>query len=273
MSEDHRLDSPPGASRSRRANVVKARTNLVEESSIDFLRVAQDTLHLHPSNNNKHPTTFIPSNSINQGLFGEPASQVQPAPPGEEEGPNLQLVDAELQGASDGTESMRPLRGHATSMASATNKAPAGLTAVDDFETTYLQHLKIVDVVLEKIVDVYPYARWRWVCCPAASKIIITQAECDKSICSLLQKLAEVYRFMTQDDSLVKIESMRGIVGKIIQQTLECARFIRDYSETKSFRVGKNIISETDDIIKQNSDTLDIVVFKLGLASQNPILL
>jgi hypothetical protein len=91
-------------------------------------------------------------------------------------------------------------------------------------------------------------------------------------------KLAEVYRFMTQGDSLGKIESMRDIVGKIAQQTLECARFIREYSETKSFcessgyrishlhlilpmiigtRVGKNIVAETDDIITRYNNTLD----------------
>jgi len=96
--------------------------------------------------------------------------------------------------------------------------------------------------------------RWRWVCCLLhpkyvpfllgsslllrshdSMKIIIAQAERDESIHSLLKKLAEVYCFMTQDGSFGKIESMRGIVGKIVQQTLECARFIRDYSETKGF--------------------------------------
>jgi hypothetical protein len=66
-------------------------------------------------------------------------------------------------------------------------------------------------------------------------QVIIAQAERDKSINNLLQKLAGVYRFITQDDSLDKIKSLRNIVGKIIKQTLECARFIGDYTETKSF--------------------------------------
>ncbi|KAG2062856.1 hypothetical protein BDR04DRAFT_1123658 [Suillus decipiens] len=41
--------------------------------------------------------------------------------------------------------------------------------------------------------------------------------------------------------------------------TLECAHFIRDYSETKSFwrRLGKDIFSETDDMIKRYNNTLD----------------
>jgi len=66
-------------------------------------------------------------------------------------------------------------------------------------------------------------------------QIIIAQAERDRSINNLLQKLAGVYRFITQDGDLGKIESMHSIVGKIIQQTLECARFIRNYTETESF--------------------------------------
>ncbi|KAG1901401.1 uncharacterized protein F5891DRAFT_254157 [Suillus fuscotomentosus] len=154
---------------------------------------------------------------------------------------------------------MRSLGKHVTSMASAVDNGPADLTAADDFETTYLQPLKIIDAVLEKIADVHPYAKMALGVLSAASKIIIAQAQRDHSILSLLKKLAEVYRFMTQDDSLEKIESMRGIVEKIVHQTLECARFIRDYSETKSFwkRLGKNVISETDDTIKQYSDALD----------------
>jgi hypothetical protein len=96
--------------------------------------------------------------------------------------------------------------------------------------------------------------RWRWVyfllqpkyvpCCPeiflllrsyGSVQIILAQAERDQSVHSLLQKLNQVYGFITRDDNLSKIESMHDVVGKIAQQTLECARFIREYSETKSF--------------------------------------
>ncbi|KAG1869450.1 hypothetical protein DFJ58DRAFT_837745 [Suillus subalutaceus] len=141
MSEDHRLDSPPGASRSSRANAAESsnqprrgirqflrklknaltkklprtsnRTTAVQNvetegasssqkvESFGFLRGAQDTLHLNPSDDNKHPTmSEIPGDSMNQGLSGEPVLQVQPTPPGEGEGANPKLVDAELQGAS-----------------------------------------------------------------------------------------------------------------------------------------------------------------------------
>jgi hypothetical protein len=68
------------------------------------------------------------------------------------------LVQAELQRAHDGMDNMRPLGGHATSVASAAENAPAHLAAAGDFETTYLEPLKIMNVinaVLEKISDVW----------------------------------------------------------------------------------------------------------------------
>jgi hypothetical protein len=81
-------------------------------------------------------------------------SQVQAAASGGEKGPDPQSVNTELQGACDSTQSMGLLGRHATSMAFTVNNGPADLAAADDFEATYLQPLKIIDAVLEKIVDV-----------------------------------------------------------------------------------------------------------------------
>lgn len=86
-------------------------------------------------------------------------------------------------------------------MASAAVNAPAGLAAEDDFETTCLQPLKVIDVVLEKIGDVHPYAKM-------ALGVPSVATKRDKSTTSLLKKLAEVYHFLAQDDSLGKIESI-----------------------------------------------------------------
>jgi hypothetical protein len=66
-------------------------------------------------------------------------------------------------------------------------------------------------------------------------QIILDQAERDDSVQSLLKKLEEVYHFMLQDDTLGRISSKRNIAERIAQQTLECARFIRDYAKHKNF--------------------------------------
>jgi hypothetical protein len=70
--------------------------------------------------------------------------------------------------------------------------------------------------------------------------MVIAQSDRDQEVLGLVNKLDQVYGFMIQDDTLGQISSMRGILGQISQQTLECARFIRDYSETKSFCESSN---------------------------------
>jgi len=65
--------------------------------------------------------------------------------------------------------------------------------------------------------------------------MVIAQSDRDQAVHRLVDKLDQVYGFMIQDETLGQISSMRDILGQISQQTLECARFIRDYSETKSF--------------------------------------
>ncbi|KAG1866958.1 hypothetical protein C8R48DRAFT_671869 [Suillus tomentosus] len=160
MSADHRREPSPEANRSSQANVG-------ESQSAEPLRgVRQSLRKLKNGFTKKLPKPFKRKRKgtiafQNVGLEGASVSaiqalaQVQVAPSSVEEGPDPQLIEAELQGAHEGTESMRLLGGHATSVASATSNAQAGLAAMDDFETTYLQPLKIVDVVLEKITDVW----------------------------------------------------------------------------------------------------------------------
>jgi hypothetical protein len=65
-------------------------------------------------------------------------------------------------------------------------------------------------------------------------QIILAQRDRDNAIHELLEKLGQVYGF-TQDEMLGKISSMDPILGKISQQTRECADFIKNYSETKNF--------------------------------------
>jgi hypothetical protein len=74
--------------------------------------------------------------------------------------------------------------------------------------------------------------------CPAvldSMQVILAQTERDQSIQSILERLGEVYTFMSQKDTLSQISSKRRIAGRIVQQTVECAHFIRDYSKKKSF--------------------------------------
>jgi hypothetical protein len=103
------------------------------------------------------------------------------------------------------------------------------------------------------VLQVHPYAKIALGVLSCASKVclvslsflsctqessvqmVIAQSDRDQAVHHLVDKLDQVFDFMIQDETLGQISSMRGILGQISQQTLECARFIRDYSETKSF--------------------------------------
>jgi hypothetical protein len=66
-------------------------------------------------------------------------------------------------------------------------------------------------------------------------QVILAQADRDTAILGLLQKMGDVYSFITEDKRLHQISSMHTVLGQISDQILECAHFIRDYSKTKNF--------------------------------------
>ncbi|KAG2151029.1 uncharacterized protein EDB93DRAFT_1103260 [Suillus bovinus] len=144
-------------------------------------------------------------------------------------------VQSALRDAQEAAKQMHSLSGPVITVTSAAQDAQADLTAVDGFQDTYLKPLKIFDHVIGKIADVHPYAKMALGVLSCAAKIIIAQADRDAGVLKLLDKLCEVYSFMTQDEMLGKISSMSAILGKISQQTRECAQFIKDYSEISNF--------------------------------------
>jgi len=109
-------------------------------------------------------------------------------------------------------------------------------------------------------------------------QVIPVQGDRDAAVLRLLDKLSEVYRFIAQDEMRGEISSMHAILGKISQQTRECARFIKNHSETKKIckfntllrsvpsrasiiitgsRRGKDVVWETEDTIQRYNDVFD----------------
>ncbi|KAG2753681.1 hypothetical protein P692DRAFT_20870527 [Suillus brevipes Sb2] len=110
---------------------------------------------LRPSNDDKPEN---PGGCVNQGAHREVSKvQLQAASSGVEEILDPQLVYAGLRDACEHTESMRPLEGHVESVASesAAKDGPQDLDASENFQSTYLQPLKISDTVIEKPANVW----------------------------------------------------------------------------------------------------------------------
>ena len=80
-----------------------------------------------------------------------------------------------------------------------------------------------------------PVARLLVIPSDLVCQTIIHQTTRDDSIRSLLSKMDEVYTFLVKAE-LRDIESMKTLIERICQQTLECSYFIREYSQNKKFR-------------------------------------
>jgi len=65
--------------------------------------------------------------------------------------------------------------------------------------------------------------------------LIITQANLDSSISSLLAKVQSVYEFLLEEGTLSSLDAMKDILGDIARVISNCTQFIKDYSEIKNF--------------------------------------
>jgi len=74
------------------------------------------------------------------------------------------------------------------------------------------------------------YANLIYIC-----QAIIDQMTRDDTVRCLLSKIDEVYTFLVKAE-LRDIKSMKTVIERICQQTLECSYFIREYSQNKKFR-------------------------------------
>ncbi|KAL4071250.1 hypothetical protein V8B97DRAFT_436951 [Scleroderma yunnanense] len=93
----------------------------------------------------------------------------------------------------------------------------------------------------------------------SAAKVIITQANLDSSVYSLLAKVQSVYEFLLEKDTLANVDAMKDTLARIAQVMSSCAQFIKNYSEIKSSwkRLRRDIASETQTAIGDYNTTLD----------------
>ena len=61
------------------------------------------------------------------------------------------------------------------------------------------------------------------------------QANLDQSISDLLLKVQNVYEFLLEENMLSNLDTMKDTLARIAQVISNCAQFIKNYSETKSF--------------------------------------
>ncbi|KIM63729.1 hypothetical protein SCLCIDRAFT_116601, partial [Scleroderma citrinum Foug A] len=105
--------------------------------------------------------------------------------------------------------------------------------------------------------QIHPYARMALGILTSAA-----QANLDQSVTDLILKVHNVYEFLLEEDTLSNLDVMKGTLARIAEVISNCAQFIKNYTETKSFwkRLGKNIASETQAAVDNYNKALDALM-------------
>ncbi|KIK19253.1 hypothetical protein PISMIDRAFT_156464, partial [Pisolithus microcarpus 441] len=138
-------------------------------------------------------------------------------------------------------------------------QADMAVTSLQNLSDTYLRPLQVFNNVVTTLANVHPYAQIALGILTAASNLIIAQANLDNAVLQLLEKVGSVYGFLSEDEIIKNIDSMRGPLANIARVVSACAQFIKDYAGTTSFwkRLGKNISLETQTTIDHYTNALD----------------
>jgi len=66
------------------------------------------------------------------------------------------------------------------------------------------------------------------------SQTILDEVDCDSRIVGLVETMDDVFSFVKEAEPIKKIESHGRVIELMVQQTTECAYFIREYAMNKS---------------------------------------
>ncbi|KIO10658.1 hypothetical protein M404DRAFT_20906 [Pisolithus tinctorius Marx 270] len=173
--------------------------------------------------------------------------------------PDPVSVGDDLDVAGQLLESIKPIPRAGEIAVNVVAQTSTAVADIENLSSNYLQPLKIFNSVVTTIANIHPYAQIALGILTAASQLIIAQANLDSAISELLKKVGSVYAFLSDDDTIKNIDTMRVPLANIARVIGACAQFIRDYLETTNFwrRLGKNIMSETQTAIDDYTKTLD----------------
>ncbi|KAG2365253.1 hypothetical protein BDR07DRAFT_684754 [Suillus spraguei] len=102
-----------------------------------------------------------------------------------------------LQDAQEPAKRMHPRPGPAITVVAVDRDAQTDLHNAVKFQYTSLKPLRIFDEVIGKIVDVHPYAKITLGVLSCTAEVILAQVDRDAAVIKLLEKLCQVYCFIT----------------------------------------------------------------------------
>ncbi|GJJ12624.1 hypothetical protein Clacol_006867 [Clathrus columnatus] len=100
---------------------------------------------------------------------------------------------------------------------------------VDQFEP-FLSQFRCFMAMMDKIAEVHPYVTLAWGVLSVIPKAITSQNNRDDSINALIGHMKEVYEYITDAKRLPTFsETQTKTLALLVQQTIECAYFVREY--------------------------------------------
>ncbi|KAJ7876523.1 hypothetical protein B0H14DRAFT_2501365, partial [Mycena olivaceomarginata] len=154
-----------------------------------------------------------------------------------------------------GTENIASARGFRSV------NAASGTHTFSSAIETVMSKLEVIIEIGDKLSTINPYATAAWKILTAVYEVVKEQRETDDKVLELGQTMVEVYAFVEDVDILShRIKHLDNVVTAILEQTFECALFIREYT---GHGFGGRLVRNNWTNTTQQIDDLSTAFFKL----------
>ncbi|EJC99712.1 uncharacterized protein FOMMEDRAFT_160144 [Fomitiporia mediterranea MF3/22] len=95
-----------------------------------------------------------------------------------------------------------------------------------------IQKIDVLVRFVDRLSNLHPYVNATWQLVSALHKAISHQIETDRKLVDLVHAMEGAYTFVTNADSLPdKTKRLQQTLAKLLQQTIECCRFVLHYAD------------------------------------------
>ncbi|KAF7980551.1 hypothetical protein HWV62_37701 [Athelia sp. TMB] len=108
--------------------------------------------------------------------------------------------------------------------------------------STLLSKVRLFAFLMDQLSEVHPYAKLAWQMIGAAYKIFAAQKSRDENIDNLLETMIEASDMVHEYMTLHGVSTLAPIFVKIMQQTTECAYFIKAYARRIDFVLSTKVL-------------------------------
>ncbi|KAI0026657.1 WD40-repeat-containing domain protein [Vararia minispora EC-137] len=126
--------------------------------------------------------------------------------------------------------------------------------------TPLIKNLEVFASLVNTAGEIHPYAKMAFIIFSSLADTVLAQARRDRALRSLLDNITEVYAFANRYQDVGELDDdRRKLLKDLSLQTVECAYFVRDQAQVRSFlkRTGKNVFrgSQINGQISDYKDT------------------